>query len=829
MSEPLDLPRDFDAWLILHGHDKAKLLPCELWLLLACWSEERKQAPATMTTPAASIIRAAGEPTAFRIASAAACTIKGEAGKGKLPTFEGNAYTGAPMKPEGFWQPIIVDLDGVKVPSQHRPALRQHDHQQIVGHTTSVKADKDGIQVAGVFSGEPQHVQKVTHPAKGGFQWQLSIGANPTRTEFLEAGETTTVNGREVTGPLTIARETEIGEISFVPLGADGDTSATVHAQRGRHTNVFKKWLKDLKAQTGKAALAAGKYTEADIDQMSDDDARKNFKRCMAEEDDKDKVKASDDDDDDDDDEKEEKKKAEARRQHRLEASRKEETDEMERVDQIKLRCKKHGVETVEIEKDGKKVNVNLIAHAIASGMPANDAELLALRAARPGAGVGLPGGLGYSTTTPIADGAVLEAAVFDALRGQFRLFDSEFYTLGDDGKRRIPLREEKRITAELNGRYTDQVRQAAHTLYRGRIGLQQLLTTLAAANGYRGPQTFNDPGSWGEVAGYLASPIRADAASSVNVPATLANVQNKFMLMGYMFTEQTFLEIAQPLPVKDLKPTKSVQLFGDFQFAGLNPGGEIQHATVGDNPYANQAKLVARMITLELQYLINDDLGMFGQVPMMLGRGWGLKLNDLFWTAFMNPGFDDGGTTNFYASTHTIVGQSGNSNNASGAGSVLSHAGLVAAKILFDNQIDPAGKPLGIDAELLVYPPDLDVTAVELMNAQFIVMAGLASTAAASKQANTNIWKGRFKPLMSRYLNKSAYTGNSTTAWYLLANPAVLPVIQIAALNGQMTPQIQTASQDWQFNMLGISMRGWGGVGVGMQNFRGGVKANGA
>ncbi len=54
------------------------------------------------------------------------------------------------------------------------------------------------------------------------------------------------------------------------------------------------------------------------------------------------------------------------------------------------------------------------------------------------------------------------------------------------------------------------------------------------------------------------------------------------------------------------------------------------------------------------------------------------------------------------------------------------------------------------------------------------------------------------------------------------------MPVIQIAALGGQMTPTIQTASQDWQFNTLGISMRGWGGFGVQAQNFRGAVKSAG-
>ena len=420
---------------------------------------------------------------------------------------------------------------------------------------------------------------------------------------------------------------------------------------------------------------------------------------------------------------------------------------------------------------------------------------------------------------------------MFDALPS-FRLFDSDFYRNDDDGKhRRIPERMEKRITAELNGRYTDQVRQAAHAHFKGRIGLQQLLTTLAAANGYRGPQTFNDPSGWGEVAAYLGNQgIRADAASTVNTPATLANVQNKFMLQGYFFTEQAFNDVVAVIPVKDLKPSKSVQLFGDFMFQPLNPGGEIQHGNMGDNAYANQAKLVARMITLELQYLINDDLGMFGQVPMMLGRGWGLKVNDLVWTAFMNPGKDDGGTDNFYNATHAnITGQSGNSNLTSGAGSALSRTSLATAEQLFLKQVDPAGKPLGVDPEILAFPPELKVTSVELMNAEFIIMAGLASTTVGSTQPNTNIWKGRFKPVMSRYLSNAAYVGNSTTAWYLLANPALVPVVQIAALNGQMTPVIQTASQDWQFNMLGISMRGWGGVGANAQNFRGGVKANGA
>jgi len=745
----------------------------------------------------------------------------------KLPTFTGRAYTGAPMRPGGWWDDVIIDLEGVRVPSQHRPVLRQHDHTKIVGHTESVKVSKDGIDIAGPFSGVGPDRDEVVKLAANGFKWQLSVGANPIRREFLEHGETTTVNGREVTGPLVISRETELGEISFVPLGADGDTSAVVSANKGGRPVH--------KTKAALMALAAGKYSDEEIDKMSDDEAKAALKKCMAEDepdgDEKAKAKAADDDEEKDKDKKTEARIAESIRAATvkgIEAGRRAQADEQRRIDAIRAAVKRHGVGVCEFEDNGKQVKSDLTAHAIEFGWTADRAELVAMRSARPGAGVGAGPHLHFPNA-PVMSEAVIECAVFDALRGSFRLFDSDFYKFGDDGKRRVPDREEKRITAELNGRYTDQVRQAAHTIFKGRIGLQQMLTTLAAANGYRGPATFNDPGGWGEVAAYLSGQIRADGPSTVNTPATLANVQNKFLLQGYLFTEQAFLDICGVIPVKDLKPTKSVQLFGDFQFRPLSPNGEIQHASVGDNPYANQAALQARMITLDLQYLINDDLSAFGQVPMMLGRGWGLRVNDLVWTKFLSPGYDDGGSTNFFAATHTIPGQSGNSNYSSGAGSALNSAGLQAAKLLFDRQVDPAGKPLGLDAEILLYPPELDVAATELMNAQFIIMAGLASTAAASKQPNTNIWKGRFKPVMSRYLSNSAYTGYSTTAHYLLANPSVMPVIQIAALNGQMTPTIQTAGQDWQFNMLGISMRGWGGIGVSMQNFRGAVQSAGA
>jgi hypothetical protein len=78
----------------------------------------------------------------------------------------------------------------------------------------------------------------------------------------------------------------------------------------------------------------------------------------------------------------------------------------------------------------------------------------------------------------------------------------------------------------------------------------------------------------------------------------------------------------------------------------------------------------------------------------------------------------------------------------------------------------------------------------------------------------------------VSRYLGNSKYAGFSTKAWYLLAEPTDLPVIEVAFLNGQEAPTIETADAD--FNVLGVQMRGFHDFGCKLQDPRGGVKAKG-
>jgi hypothetical protein len=74
--------------------------------------------------------------------------------------------------------------------------------------------------------------------------------------------------------------------------------------------------------------------------------------------------------------------------------------------------------------------------------------------------------------------------------------------------------------------------------------------------------------------------------------------------------------------------------------------------------------------------------------------------------------------------------------------------------------------------------------------------------------------------------MSNANYTGYSAAAWYMIADPAVLPVIEIVALNGRVEPTVESA--DAEFNTLGVQMRGYCDIGVELQEYRGGVRADG-
>ena len=59
-----------------------------------------------------------------------------------------------------------------------------------------------------------------------GFPWQMSVRIEPASIDEIQAGNTVTVNGKLLHGPITVFRGGRIREVSFCALGADENTMA---------------------------------------------------------------------------------------------------------------------------------------------------------------------------------------------------------------------------------------------------------------------------------------------------------------------------------------------------------------------------------------------------------------------------------------------------------------------------------------------------------------------------------------------------------------------------------------------------------------------------
>lgn len=346
------------------------------------------------------------------------------------------------------------------------------------------------------------------------------------------------------------------------------------------------------------------------------------------------------------------------------------------------------------------------------------------------------------------------------------------------------------------------QALELAERRFRGGIGLQELLLEAAWANGYTG-RNFRDSRN---VLRFAFGHSLEASFSNIDIGGILSNVANKFLLDGFFSVERTWRNICAVRNVSDFKTVTSYRLVGKDQYELVAPGGELKHGTLGNEQYTNRADTYGLMLSIDRRDIINDDLGAITTVPRKLGRGSGLKINDIFWSTFMN-------NASFFTA--------GNKNYLTGADTALSIDGLTKSEVAFMDLTDTDGKPIGIMPSIMLVP-----TALSAIGSQLFKSLELRDTTATTKFPVANPHQGKFRVEVSRYLANTSYTGNSAKAWYLLAEPNDLPVIEVAFLNGQEAPTIETADAD--FNVLGIQMRGYHDFGVALQDPRGAIKSKG-
>ena len=162
------------------------------------------------------------------------------------------------MKLAGFHYPMVIDAEGAVGAAAEVPIYYGHIEEQ---HSPSEAMEclvgqaplecKDGkITAGGAVTGNSETVRAMLAHAAKGFKFQASVHGKPTEMTFVRDGETVTVNGRAVMGPVNVARKSVLDHVAILPLGADTTTSACIAAQNSEGDRQMEKWAW-IKAQYG--------------------------------------------------------------------------------------------------------------------------------------------------------------------------------------------------------------------------------------------------------------------------------------------------------------------------------------------------------------------------------------------------------------------------------------------------------------------------------------------------------------------------------------------------------------------------------------------------
>lgn len=723
------------------------------------------------------------------------------------PKFTMVAYTGQPMR-VGMELPVVVDLQGLNAGSKSRPILKDHRTSLHVGHTTAIENDGRSLRATGVISSTSAVAKEVVESGRNGFPWQASITASIQRLERIAKGRSVDVNGRNIPGPVFVARASTLKEISFVALGADDDTTAAIAAQRKEKANMkFKAWLKkkgidittlsasvistlkaawksEMKLQA--AAAGGGNDNAGDAGGDSEDDESDDIEAGDedaddedSEDDESDDVEAGDEDADDEDAEDGDDEEVEASDEGSAEPRRRRApvisaSDVREQISAERMRVA--SIEGIRGIDRFPKIR----AKALARGWSREKTELRVLRAMQDER----PDVHARSDSRAMANNArVIECALCLSAG------------LSQDW-------------AEDN--YSERVLEAATSQrYRG-MGLQELLHSTIRAAG-KTPRRLGVDNDTIRAAFEADRELRASVGgfSTIGITGILGNVANKIMLDAWNSIDAVWEMVSAPRNVPDFKLYTSYRLDLSGGFTKVGQDGELKHISLKESSFTNQADTYGSMLAITRQQLINDDMGAFQQVAAMIGRLGRLRLGEVFWTLWLsNP-------SSFWGT--------GNSNYFSGSDSVLSHNSMDTAVKTFRKMVDSNSKPIMVSPDRMLVPPELEGTANRLFSSELLLEAATAGT----PTGNANVHKGKYKVLVSPHLSNSAFTGYSTTAWWLLGNPATAASAEIAYLRGQQTPVVEQGELD--FDKLGIGWRSYLDFGVGMRDTQASVKSKGA
>ena len=287
----------------------------------------------------------------------------------------------------------------------------------------------------------------------------------------------------------------------------------------------------------------------------------------------------------------------------------------------------------------------------------------------------------------------------------------------------------------------------------------------------------------------------RAAINSTSTFPAIMSNLANKSVMVGFNEAETTYQIWAGKGSNRDFKEAARVALSEAGNLELVPEGGQFQQDFLGEASARTKVATYGKLFSLTRQAIINDDLGLFSKIATKYGSAAKRLVNKMVYAQL---------TGNVKMQDNVALFDTKHGNVAA-TGEALSVKAIAKAITAMRRQKGIQGEAtLNITPKYLVVPPELEVTAYQIVN----------STAAVDgvNSGVVNPYKGRFIVVADAELT-------DPDAWYLVADATQHDTIEVTYLNGVETPRLETRQG---FEVDGIEYKVAFDCGVSALDFRG-------
>ncbi len=286
----------------------------------------------------------------------------------------------------------------------------------------------------------------------------------------------------------------------------------------------------------------------------------------------------------------------------------------------------------------------------------------------------------------------------------------------------------------------------------------------------------------------------RAGEHTTSDFPTLVSNAMNKTALAAYQTASSPLKSLARQRSLSNFKTATSIRLGELGRLQELDESGEIRHVTRAENGETMQIGTYAAALNVSRKLMIDDDLGMLGDMTAAFGEAAAQTEADIMVDLLTsNPKLSDG-----TAVFHTDRGNIAASGEALSSGTAA--AAISTARLAMRGFTGLDGTTLiNVQPKFLLTGPENETAAEQL----------LASIYPATAD-DVNVFANKLTLLIEPRI--------TDTSWYIFADPARLAALQYGYLSSAQGVQIQHA-EAW--STLGMKFRAWLDFGAGWLDWR--------